>query len=134
MISELEARLIGWASEYRGGRYDYVGWPSKSWLANAILYRGRTPTGVSAQVVAIGTPADEVEAAVSFLERAVDGFKPGRVLRAEYYMVDAPEEHKLSALRAIGLPMSRAGYYQYLSRARFHVAGWLHLPVSEAAA
>lgn len=134
MSKELEARLQGWAAEYSGGRYDYIGWPSKSWLANAILYRGRTPAGVSAQIVALGTPADEVEAAVSFLERAADGFRPGRVLRAEYYMSDAPEEHKLHALRAIGLPMSRAGYYQYLSRARFHVAGWLRLPISAEAA
>ena len=131
MRSELDERLDDWAREYAGGRYEHNGWPGRSWLSNAIKYRGRTPEGLSKAITPIGTPADEVESAVVALERAVEGFKPGRVLRCEYWMPKAPEEMKIQALRAIGLPMSRAGYYIYLSRGRFHVAGWLRLPISD---
>lgn len=131
MSTELDARLEDWAFEYAGGRYEHNGWPGRSWLSNAMKYLGRTPQGLSKAIVTIGTPADEVEAAVVALEKAKEGFKPGRVLRCEYWMPDIPEEMKMQALRAIGLPMSRAGYYIYLSRGRFHVAGWLRLPISE---
>lgn len=130
---ELETRLEGWASEYGGGRYERVGWPGRSFLATMVKYHGRAPQGLATEVIAIGTPADEVEKAVAELERSVDGYKPGRVLRAEYWMPGAPEEQKLQALRAAGLPMSRQGYYGYLKLARFHVAAWLHLPISNEA-
>lgn len=129
MSKELDRRLTDWASEYAGGRYEHNGWPGKSWLSNMVKYGGRGPSG--AGVIALGTPADEVEAAVVEMERALDGFRPGRVLRAEYWMPTIPEEMRLQALRAIGLPMSRSGYYLYLSRARFFVAAWLRIPISD---
>lgn len=132
MSKELERRLVEWASEYAGSRYEHNGWPGRSWLYTAIKYRGRGPTGMS-RITTIGTAADEVERAVEALEKAKDGYKPGRVLRCEYWRPNDAEEHKLQALRAIGLPMSRAGYYLYLKHAKFHVAGWLRLPISEAA-
>lgn len=130
---ELERRLLEWTGEYSGGRYENLGYPSRSWLATAIKYRGRAPEGMSAQVVQIGTPADEVETGVVALERSKDGYKPGRVLRAEYWMTRAPEEQKLQALRAMGLPMSREGFYIHLRLAKFHIAAWLRLPISEEA-
>lgn len=126
----LRARLEGWAAEYAGGRYEHVGWPGKSSLATAMKYHGPAPSGL-AEVVQIDTPGDEVEGYVRELERARDGFRPGRVLRCEYWMADAPEEGKLQALRNMGLPMSRQGYYGYLKQARFYVAGRLGLPVSD---
>lgn len=128
---DLEVRLESWADEYGGGRYERIGWPGRSWLATAMKYHGRAPQGLSVEAVVIGTPADEVERAVEALERSADGYKPGRVLRAEYWMRNAPEEQKLQALRAAGLPMSRQGYYGYLKLARFHVAAWLRIPVSD---
>lgn len=131
MSRELEGRLTDWAREYAGGRYEHNGWPGRSFLATLVKYRGRAPQGLSVHIVPLGTKADEVEAAVVALERAKEGFRPGRVLRCEYWLPHAPEEMKLQVLRSIGLPMSRAGFYQYLSRARFHVAGWLHIPVSD---
>lgn len=127
-----EARLREWAREYSGGRYENIGWPDKSWLYNAIKYQGRTPQGCG-DVVYVGTPADDVEKSVVELERQKDGYKPGRVLRAEYWMPSAPEEMKLQALRRIGLPMSRAGYYQCVMVAKVHVASSLRMPFSEVA-
>lgn len=128
MSKELDTRLEDWSREYAGGKYEHKGWPGKSWLSDMIKYGGRAPSGGG--VTVIGTPADEVEAAVVEMERAMDGFKPGRVLRAEYWMPTLPEEMRLQALRAIGLPMSRGGYYTYLARARFFVAAWLRIPIS----
>lgn len=128
---ELDSRLMAWADEYAGGRYESVGWPGRSWLATMVKYHGRAPDGLAQRIVSLGTPADEVEAAVAELERYTDGYKPGRVLRAEYWMRNAPEEQKLQALRAMGLPMSRQGYYGYLKLAKFHVAATLHIPVSD---
>lgn len=129
MSDELERRLTEWASEYAGSRYEHHGWPGRSWLHTMMQYGGRGPEAT--RRTTLGTPADEVEQAVQALERAKDGFKPGRVLRCEYWRPNDAEGHKLLALRAIGLPMSRTGYYDHLGRARFHVAGWLRLPVSE---
>ncbi|WP_440984924.1 hypothetical protein ACQHIH_16060 [Xanthomonas sontii] len=128
---ELEIRLCGWASEYAGGRYENVGWPGRSWLHTLVKYHGKAPDGVIGEVVTLGTPADEVEKAVERLERTKDGFKPGRVLRAEYWMPNAPEEQKLQSLRAMGLPMSRQGYYGYLKCAKFYVAAAIGVDVGE---
>jgi hypothetical protein len=126
----LEARLEGWAAEYAGGRYDNVGWPGISPMATIAKYHGRAPEGLTGEVIALGTPADEVEAAVVALERMRDGFKPGRVLRAEFW-IRAGEDVKLQALRRVGLPMSRQGYYGYLNSALFHVAAWIRVPASD---
>lgn len=129
MSRELDARLSDWAREYAGSRYEHTGWPSRNWLAAMIEYGGRMGSG--GPRVVIGTAADDVEKAVAELERTKDGYRPGRVLRCEYWMPNAAEEQRLQALRAIGLSMSRAGYYLYLGRAKFYIAGVLRLPVSE---
>lgn len=129
MSAELDARLIEWAKEYAGSRYEHTGWPSRNWLAAVIEYgtgmRGRFGT------TPVGTAADEVEKAVAELERAQGGYRAGRVLRCEFWMPKAADEHRLQALKAIGLPMSRAGYYMYLAQAKYYVAGTLGLPVGE---
>jgi hypothetical protein len=132
MSKELEARLDGWAQEYAGGRYEHNGWSGKSWMSDMVKYHGRAPQGMR-QRTAIGTPADEVEAAVQQLERLQDGFRPGRVLRAEYWMPHLPEEARRQALRQIGLPMSRDGYQMFLARARAFVAAQIKVPCSERA-
>ena len=125
---ELERRLQEWAGEYAGGRFEDIGWPGISQIATMMKYHGRAPDGLSVEVVAVNTPADDVEAAVAELEKTRDGLKPGKVLRCEYWMTRAPEEQKLQVLRKSGLPMSRQGYYGYLKLARFHVAAWLRIP------
>lgn len=132
-LHPLEARLLDWAHEYAGGKYEHNGWSSRNWLANMMEYGGRAPDGLRGNVVSIGTPADDVEEAVKALESIDGGFKPGRVLRAEYWMAHSAEESRLQHLRAIGLPMSRAGYYMHLKTAKVHVAAWLRIGFDKAA-
>lgn len=130
---DLETRLREWKDEYGGGRYENLGYPTKSSLQNAIIYHGPAPQGLNPRGVQLNTAADQVEEAVQLLERQKDGFKPGRVLRVEYWMGDRADEDKLDALRRIGLGMSRAGYYQALKIAKVHVAATLRIPFSELA-
>ena len=127
---ELEQRLTEWADEYRGSRYENLGYPSRSWLQNAIVYHGPAPQGLNPRGNGEHTPADDVEEAVQALEKQQGGNRAGTVLRAEYWMIRAPEEEKLRALRQIGLQMSRATFYDELWVARVHVAAWLRIPAS----
>jgi hypothetical protein len=128
--AELELRLTEWADAYRGGKYEDIGYPSRSWLYNAMLYQGPSPQGLHPRGVRDKTPADEVEEAVMHLEKQQGGFRAGRVLRAEYWMRHASEEQKLRALRYTGFNMGRVTYYDQLWVARVHVAAWLHIPAS----
>ena len=123
---ELERRLREWASEYMGGRHEDIGWPGKSSLATAIKYHGPAPQGLNPRST-LDTDADEVEAAVQALEQQRDGYRAGRVLRAEYWMPSAADVSRLQLLERIGLRMSRATYYQQLRIARVHVAAWLRI-------
>lgn len=125
---QLELRLRDWAREYMGGRYEDIGWPSTSSLAQLIKYHGPAPQGLHPRST-LDTEADEVEMAVQALEAQRDGYRAGRVLRAEYWMPNAAEVSRLQALGRTGLSMSRATYYQQLRIARVHVAAWLRLPV-----
>lgn len=120
--SELERRLENWAKEYGGGRYEHVGWNSRNMLATLIEHEGFVPDARGYIPVAIQTQADEIECAVRAME-ASGMFKPGRVLRCEYFMPNSAEEVKLQNLRALGLGMSRSGYYNYLAQAKAYVAG-----------
>lgn len=129
---ELERRLKEWKEEYAGGRYEDLGYPSKSSIQTAITYHGPAPQGLNPRGIQLNTKADQVENAVQELERQKDGFKPGRVLRVEYWKWNSAEEERLDALRRIGLPMSRAGYFQALKLAKVYVAGRLGIPFSEA--
>jgi hypothetical protein len=127
---ELECRLREWADEFAGSKYENIGYASKSWLHNAIVYHGPAPQGLNPRSSGARTPADEVEAAVVALEKQEGGYRAARVLRAEYWMKSAAEEHKIQSLRHIGLPMGRTKYYDELWLARVHVAAWLRISAS----
>lgn len=97
-ISELERRLIEWADEYGGGRYDYIGWPASSSVAVLMTYHGRAPQGLQ-QGTVIGTAADQVEDVVRELSRQIGGRACAAILRTEYWMRSAALEHKQERLR-----------------------------------
>ena len=120
---ELKLRLIQWADEYRGG-LPSNGWPGRNFLATLIEHRGFVPGTRGFVPVAIHTAADEVEAAIMDMERG-NYFKPGRVVRCEYFLINSPFDAKMQNLRDIGLPMSKAGYYLYLGQAHAYLAGAL---------
>lgn len=126
--NELETRLREWADEYRNGHDNACGWHGISPTAILVKWGGRPPDGQSQPDVA--TPADEVEQAVMALAKTKDGRRAAAVLRCEYGMKNAGEAHKLQRLRGIGLPMSRATFYDELWVARVHVAAWLRIPCS----
>lgn len=123
MSGELESRLKNWAYEY-GGRDRSIGWPSRNILASVIDHKGFIPDSRGHIPIPIRTAADEIESIVLRMEHD-DLFKPGRVLRCDYFMPRIAMEVRLQRLRAIGLPMSRAGYYDYLAQAKAYVAGAL---------
>lgn len=127
---ELENRLRAWADDYRGGKYEDIGYPSTSSIATLMTYHGPAPQGLHPRSV-LCSETDEVEAAVQALEHRADGYRAGRVLRCEYWMRrDIPEKDRLRALARAGVHMSRATYYAQLRIARVHVAGWLRLTVA----
>jgi hypothetical protein len=129
--NELERRLVGWASEYGGGRYENLGYASRNILQTLIEHGGFVPDARGFTRTPIRNAADEVEQAVRAME---DGgmFKPGRVLRCEYFMPNSAEDARLRNLRVIGLPMSRAGYYIYLGQAKAYISGALSARVVAA--
>lgn len=120
---DLKVRLVEWASEYtKDGPGN--GWPGRNFLATLIDHKGFVPSSRGYVPVATRTAADEVEQAVIAMERT-GYFKPGCVVRCEYFMSRAPIDSKLQNLKAIGLPMSKAGYYLYLGQAHAFLAGAL---------
>lgn len=122
--TELERRLEAWAGEYGGGRYADLGFGNRHVLKTLIEHGGFMPESGGYQRAPIRTAADEVEMAVREMESG-GMFKAGRVVRCEYFMADAPEEEKLRNLRTLGLPMSRAGYYNFLAQAKAFIWGAL---------
>ncbi len=129
--SDLEARLVAWAGEYGGGRYDEIGWQGVSPLAVMMRYHGRAPDGLNPRSHKERTPADDVHDAVQALSKQTQGWLPAQVIRIEYLLPGQPIESKLQKLRRIGDNVSRVRYYQLLRLARVHVAGWLRLPFSD---
>lgn len=121
--SSLELRLREWAREYRGGRYEHIGWPNKNILATLHEHHGFVPDSQIAKRIPVITTADEVENGVQALIR-VD-FKAAQALRVEYLCDHLPEAEKLSKLRRMGFSFSRAHYYDVLRIARAFVGGWL---------
>lgn len=117
---DLEARLIGWAREYGGGRYQNIGYSSRNLLQTLIEHGGFVPDAKGGGHAKGRTAADEVDDAVRAME-AGGMFKPGRVLRCEYFMMDSGDDVKLRALRAIGLPMSAEGFDEHLTAAKTHL-------------
>jgi hypothetical protein len=125
--SDLEFRLAEWAKEYRGGKYDHIGWPSKSTLHAAMVFQGPPPRIAITRGVPITTAGDEVQDAVKALELQPVGERPAAVLRCEYFDPGAAIEHRLQKMRRIGMGCSRADYYQSLRVAKVHVAAWLRI-------
>ena len=121
---ELKSRLIAWAQEYGGGRYENIGYSSRNMLAVLIAHKGFIPDSRGFIPVPIRTAADEVEDAVADMEKG-GMFKPGRVVRCEFFLPHAPEEERLGYLKRIGIPMSRAGYYIYLGQGMAFLAAAL---------
>lgn len=115
--SDLESRLIAWAKDYGGGRYENIGFSSRNLLQTLIEHGGFVPDARGFSRAPVKTSADEVDDAVREMESG-GMFKQGRVLRCEYFLYDSGEDVKLRNLRSIGLPMSRAGYYIYLGQAK----------------
>lgn len=121
---QLDGRLQGWAEEYGGGRYENIGYASRNILQTLIEHEGFVPSSRGFVPIPIKTAADEVEAAVRMME-STGYFRPGRVLRCEYFVPNAPIELRLVNLKKIGISISRAGYYDYLAIAKAFVAGQL---------
>jgi hypothetical protein len=120
----LEARLKGWAEEYGGGRYEHVGWHSRTPLQTLVEHQGFMPSSRGFIPIPIRSAADEVEQAVCRME-AGDYFKQGRVLRCDSFLPNVPMEVRLQKLKRIGIHTSRAGYYDYLAQAKAYLAGAL---------
>lgn len=113
---ELDGMLIQWAKEYGGGKYENIGYPSRSYLAR-LMERGHSPVTQGHIPSRRRTQSDDIEQIVSDMEGS-GMYKQGKALRCEYFLARAPEEQKLQNLRAIGCSMSRAGFYQYLREAK----------------
>ena len=120
---ELKIRLVEWAEEYRHADHG-PGWSNRNLLATLIEHRGFVPGARGYVPIATHTAGDEVESAVTEMERA-GYFKPGRVVRCEYFLARSPFELKLENLRAVGLPMSKAGFYMYLGQAHAYLSASL---------
>lgn len=115
--TELESRLVSWAADYGGGRYENLGYRSRNLLQVLIEHGGFVPDSGGFKRPPVRTLSDEVEEAVKEME-AGGMFKPGRVVRCEYFAPDAAMDSRLGMLRQIGLTMSRAGYFQHLAIAK----------------
>lgn len=121
---QLESRLVNWAEEYGGGRYENIGYPSRNILQTLIEHQGFMPSARGYIPIPIKSASDEVESAVRLME-SNGYFRPGRVLRCEYFVTHAPMELRLANLLKIGIRTSRSGYYDYLAIAKAFVAGQL---------
>lgn len=120
----LEARLVGWADEYGGGRYENVGWHSRNLLQTLIEHKGFIPNSAGYIPIPIRSAADEVERMVREME-AGDLYRHARVIRCDYFLPGLTVDMRLQNMRRIGLPMSRAGYYDLLAQAKQYLRGAL---------
>lgn len=120
----LEARLVGWAKEYGGGRYVTLGWSTgEHILARLVTFGGFLPNTSAPRSCVQMTEADEVEQAV---KRLAKGWPVhARVLRCDYFAPNMAMENRLNMLRKLGHKVSRSGYYQKLESAKLYVAASL---------
>ncbi|TAA45659.1 hypothetical protein [Pseudoxanthomonas winnipegensis] len=107
----LKNHLQAWAKAYGGDQFARLGYAADDRLTGAAAVSG-------------DAEADRIEHIVQRLER-VGRWKEARVLRAEFFLPDLPENDRLQRLRRIGLTISRAGYYIYLNAACAYVEGAL---------
>lgn len=120
----LERRLREWAEEYRGGRYEDLGFPRQNILARLRQHAGFAPDSQMAKRIPHGTPADEIESLIIGMLTGM--FRQAWCLRIEYLRDDLPIEAKLEILDAIGLRMSRGVYYEQLRIGRAYLLGALN--------
>ena len=111
--------LRQWGREYGYGGIAGVGWPGQSTIARETLF-----TGQRGARIPTATEADRVERVVRELERTY--WREMQVLRCEYWMTyRAPVHVRCRRLRAIGVEVSKTGYYRLLDEAREHFcAAW----------
>lgn len=117
---ELETRLVGWAQEYGGGRYEHVGWHSRNLLQTLVEHQGFVPSSRGFVPIPIRSAADLVEKTVCEME-AGDMCRHAKVLRCDYFAPNLTVEERLRAMRRGGYGMSRAGYYDLLAQAKCFV-------------
>ena len=125
----LEARLVEWAREYGGGKYDTHAGYGDSPLASLMKWHGRPPTGLG--FVSNNLAADDVQDAIDALSKQPRGWLPACVIRCEYLTPGQPMESKLQRLRRIGQNVGRTTYYKHLRQARAFVAERLNLSVED---
>lgn len=120
----LESRLRNWAEEYGGSKYANVGWPGRNMIQTLVEHQGFVPDARGFIPVPIRSLADDVEAVVREMEQG-DYHRQAKALRCDYFQPSMAIDVRLQRMRAIGLPMSRAGYYDLLAQAKAFVAGAL---------
>lgn len=120
----LERRLRDWAEEYRGGRYEHLGFSGRNILSTLIEHRGFVPSSRGFVPVPTCTPADEVEVVVNRMAE-VGLYPESHVLRIEYFEPDLATEHRLDRLRRLGLAMTEDAYASRLAMAKGFLMGAL---------
>lgn len=121
----VEQRLVGWAREYGGGKYESIGWSSgEHILSKLITFGGFVPGSSAPRSAAAKTPADEIQDIVERMARC--GYSDqANVLRCDYFRPNMAMEARLDALRQVGVRTSKAGYYIRLNEAKSFIAGAL---------
>jgi hypothetical protein len=116
-VDELSELLAQWIKEYGQG-----GMPKESatnWLQTVIDHKGFKPSSGGRRAIQLNTVADGVESVVTNLQNTPGFFKAAMVLRA-YYLGPSglAEDDRIARLKRIGLPMSRAKYYELVRLGR----------------
>lgn len=120
----LERRLKEWADEYRGGKYEHIGYPRKNMLAGLIEHQGFVPDSQIAKRIPQETLGDEIERLIlAMLQGGM--FRQAWCIRTEYLCDHEPEEQRLSRLSRMGLGMSRAHYYEQIRIGKAFMLGAL---------
>lgn len=112
----LHLRLVEWADEYGGGRYEDLGYPARNTLHKVIEMGGYVPNAAGRIRCAERTPADEVDAIVRQL--AVEHWREMQVLRVDYFRPNIAMETRLALLGRVGCGMGRTSYFERLRQAK----------------
>jgi hypothetical protein len=132
--SELQEKIKAWVREYGPGPDTLPHESTQNFLKTLIDHKGFVPSSRGYVPTPVLTIGDEVENAVRMMaatpgEAGTENvlFKCSVALR-EYYLCprEWDEEKQLRALRALGLPMSRAKFYECVRLARAFLAGYLN--------
>lgn len=120
----VEARLVDWAREYGGGRYEAIGWSTGPHiLAKLIEFGGFMPGSGAPRGTIAMTAADEVDRVVKRLAQSWPAH--AAVIRSDYFSPGMAMGSRLEFLRLQGHKMGKSSYYQFLESAKLYVAGAL---------